>query len=413
MTENNPQNPNYYEDMIDLRELVKTVLNFKWIMLGVTVLTALSAFLVSSYIVSPKYEANAYVTLTEPILRAELESSIQVSPALPETGALAELAEADAIIDQVAVSLELTTYIKENEPDMAASLQGKSQLHLQVTATDPEIAAQIANGWAQVLVLRLNDLYGTGSSTIVVLEGEVQKAKYNWNTAQEGLENYLPQSQVEILEVRLAEQKNSLARYLYQIERNRNLISDGEVLKSQFTVMDKDFKLSTGSVLSIIALQQRAAGGISGTQFQFQADEVLGHGYLVEVGKNDIERLMAALKTQNEEFNAELSNVEEGIGELSVALESERYKVELLTQERDLARNAYIALANQFKETLITINQDRNTAKVSAEAIVPSRPSSPSVMINTFLAGFTGLMLSIVGVVINKWWNFPPKKQME
>jgi len=74
------------------------------------------------------------------------------------------------IIDQVAVSLNLVDYMEENKPDLEASLQGKSQLHLQVTATDPAIAAQIANGWAQVLVLRLDDLYGTGSSAIVVLE---------------------------------------------------------------------------------------------------------------------------------------------------------------------------------------------------------------------------------------------------
>ncbi|MGB2956423.1 MAG: Wzz/FepE/Etk N-terminal domain-containing protein, partial [Anaerolineales bacterium] len=310
MTEQNAQTPDYYENVIDLRQLVKIVLNYKWIIIGVTVIAALVSFLISAFVLSPKYEANAYVTLIEPIITAELEYSIQVSPALPETGALAELAEADAVIDQVAVSLNLLDYIEENKPDMAASLQGESQLHLQVTATDPEIAAQIANGWAQEMVLRINDLYGIGSSTIGVLESEVQKAKDNWNIAQESLETYLPQSQMEILEVQLAEQKNSLARYLNRIEGNRILISDGEVLKSQLADLDKDHKLSTGSALSVIALQQRAAGGISGTQFQFQADQVLGQGYLVEAGKNDIERLIGALKTQNEEFTAELTIIE-------------------------------------------------------------------------------------------------------
>lgn len=404
MTEQNAQTPDYYENVIDLRQLVKIVLNYKWIIIGVTVIAALVSFLISAFVLSPKYEANAYVTLIEPIITAELEYSIQVSPALPETGALAELAEADAVIDQVAVSLNLLDYIEENKPDMAASLQGESQLHLQVTATDPEIAAQIANGWAQEMVLRINDLYGIGSSTIGVLESEVQKAKDNWNIAQESLETYLPQSQMEILEVQLAEQKNSLARYLNRIEGNRILISDGEVLKSQLADLDKDHKLSTGSALSVIALQQRAAGGISGTQFQFQADQVLGQGYLVEAGKNDIERLIGALKTQNEEFTAELTIIEEGIGELSAALESEKHKVELLTQVRDLARNAYIALANQLKETRITQSQEEHSAKIGAEAIIPRKESASNLPLNTGLAAILGGMMAVCVVIIYAWW---------
>lgn len=275
---------------------------------------------------------------------------------------------------------------------------------MQVTATDPTIAAQIANGWAQVLVLRLNDLYGTGSSTVVVIESEVQKAKVIWNTAQEGLESYLPQSQVEILEVQLAEQKNSLARYLYQIEENRILISDGEVLKAQFAVMDKDLNLSTGSVLSIIALQQRAAGGISGTQFQFQSNAVLGQGYLVGDGKNDLERLIGAIKTQNEEFTTELTIIKESIGELSAALESERHKVELLTQERDLARSAYTALANQLEETRITQSQEEHSAKIGAEAMIPRKESDPNLLLNTALAAIISGLLALSLALVYAWW---------
>lgn len=413
MPETNPQNPNYYEDVMGLRVFVKTILNYKWLLLSVGVLTALLAFLVSSYIVPAKYEANAYVTLTEPIIRAELETSIQISPTLPETSALVELVMADAIINQVVESLKLANYMEENKLEMEVSLQGKSQLHLQVTTTNPKISAQIANGWAQVVVLRLNDLYGTGSLTIVVLKSEVQKAKDNWNIAQEELEVYLPQSQVDILEVKLFEQKNSLASYLNQIEQNKILISDGEVLQSQLSDLDKDLNLSTGYALSIITIQQRAAGEITGYQFQFQADEIFGQGYLVGDGKNDVERLIGALKTRNEEFIVELTIIEENIGELSVAFESEKYSLELLTQKRDLARNAYTALANQLEEIQITINQNWNMVKVSAEAVEPLVPSSPSVKINTFLAGFTGFLLSVCGVIIFNWWNSPTKKQTE
>ena len=93
------QNPTQYEEIIDVRKFIRALLHYKWLIIGASFLGAVAAFIVSSYLISAKYEANAYVTLTEPIIRAELESSIQVSPTLPETGALAELAEADAIIE--------------------------------------------------------------------------------------------------------------------------------------------------------------------------------------------------------------------------------------------------------------------------------------------------------------------------
>ncbi len=40
MAENKPQDP-YYEDVIDLRELVETLLKYKWIILAATLLAAL------------------------------------------------------------------------------------------------------------------------------------------------------------------------------------------------------------------------------------------------------------------------------------------------------------------------------------------------------------------------------------
>jgi len=76
MTESNSQTLNYYEDIIDLRGLVKTILDYKLIIIGVTVFAALASFLISAFVLLPKYEANAYVTITEPVIRAELESSI-------------------------------------------------------------------------------------------------------------------------------------------------------------------------------------------------------------------------------------------------------------------------------------------------------------------------------------------------
>jgi uncharacterized protein involved in exopolysaccharide biosynthesis len=377
----------------------------KWFIVGAALLAAIAAFIVSAFILSPQYQATSYVTITEPIIRAELDPAIQVSPSFPDTRALAELAEADAIVDQVAQELNLGVYFEEEDPELEAALQGQNQLRLRVTAADAGLAADIANAWAAIVVQRLNNLYGTGDQAIITLEGEVNRAREQWGDAQAKLEAYLPQSRVETLEVRLSDQKNALVRYLNKIENNQLLMDDIRALNSQLERYATDEKISIGNVLSIIAIQQRSVGGISGTQFQFQGSDVFGDTYTAAKVIQDLEVLHAALQKQNEFLQVEIEEIETRIGKLTVDLEVESHQLEQLTQERDLARSAYVALSNQLEETQIKINQQERSAKIVAEALVPQKVNKPRKIMITGFAFITALIASIGAVMVIDWWN--------
>ena len=395
--------PYYYEDVIDLRELVQTLLDYKWVVVGVTLLAALAAFLVSTFYLPPQYQASSFVTLTEPIIRAELDPSIQVSPNLPDTDGLAELAEADAMIRVVSKDLGLKVEDLRSF-EWQASMQGQSQLKLQVTAPTADFAAEAANRWAELMVSHLNDLYGTGDQTLETLEREVKLAKEEWTTAQTALEDYLPQSRVDVLEVRLAERKDLLSDTLTRIGYNQDLIRDIQALMAQVDNLKSEQDLSTGNALSIIALQQRASGGISGAQFQLQGGDIMGEEYTVKEGTEELDSLRSAILDQNREMQEELVDIEKSVLNISQELESERFAVEQLKEERDLARTAYTALANQLEETKITQAQEEHSAKVGVEAVVPEIKSGPRMMMNTALAGLIGMFLSIGGVLIADWW---------
>ena len=395
--------PYYYEDVIDLRELVQTLLDYKWVVVGVTLLAALAAFLVSTFYLPPQYQASSFVTLTEPIIRAELDPSIQVSPNLPDTAGLAELAEADAMVRVVSTDLGLK--VEEVRAfEWQASMQGQSQLMLQVTAPTADFAAEAANRWAELMVSHLNDLYGTGDQTLLTLKREVQLAKEEWTAAQTTLEDYLPQSRVDVLEVRLAERKDLLSDTLTRIGYNQDLIRDIQALMAQVDNLKSEQDLSTGNALSIIALQQRASGGISGAQFQLQGGDIMGEEYTVKEGTEELDSLRSAILDQNREMQEELVDIEKSVLNISQELESERFAVEQLKEERDLARTAYTALANQLEETKITQAQEEHSAKVGVEAVVPEIKSGPRMMMNTALAGLIGMFLSIGGVLIADWW---------
>jgi len=394
----------FSEEVIDLRELIRTLWAKKWLILGVTFIAGLAAFLVSSFLVPERYQAAAFITITEPNLRAELETSIQTEPVPLETSGLVELAESAELQALTFSALGVTDYEQQRSYEFSAVMPGEGQLRLGVTTEDPVLAAEAANAWAGVVSERLNELYGTSQETLTILESETAQAKIAWAEAQEALETYLPESQAESLGVELSEQKETLARYLDQVEGNQMLISYADALLSQLVLENDGGDLATGTSLSIIALQQRAAGEISGTQFQIQGDQIMGVDYAADKGRETLLGLIAALQEQNLDFEMEIELIQEGLGEISSRLESERFKVDQLSQERDLARQAYTALSSQLEETRITWAQEDRLVRIGAGAVEPQEPRGPNSLLNTALAVLIGGMLAIGGILLNDWW---------
>jgi len=176
-------------------------------------------------------------------------------------------------------------------------------------------------------------------------------------------------------------------------------------LLAQLVLEEDGEVLATGTALSIIALQQRAAGGISGTQFQIQGDQIMGVDYAADKGRETLLGLIAALQEQNLDFEMEIELIQEGLGEISSQLESERFKVDQLSQERDLARQAYTALSSQLEETRITWAQEDRPVKIGAQAVVPQHRSSPNVLLLTALVALMASVLSILVVLLEGWFQ--------
>ena len=411
--------PTYYEDTLDLRALVKTLLRWAWLIILAGILAAIAAFLTSKFVLDPRYESTALVAITEPSLVAELEPSIQVSPQLPDTQALSDLAEASDILKKVYEDPEVSGVLDEETTFtgfgemFAASLVGANQLRLVVTDTDPERAALIANVWAIITIDRLNDLYGDTKASYDMLKQQAETARQNWDAAQAALEQFLPQSQADVLEAQLEQAKNNLSTYLAQIDRNELLIQDVRSLDARLEVLNQTSDIPAGEALSLLALQQRASGvleetQVQSTQIQLSGSDVLGEGYTVRQAGASLDELVTSLHAQNEDFEALLPVMETKIKELNVRLEKETYQLDQLRERRDLARSAYHALSGQLEETRITLAQGDQTAKVAARAWAAEEPSTPRTLVNTSLAGVVGLMLAVGAVFVFEWWQAEP-----
>jgi uncharacterized protein involved in exopolysaccharide biosynthesis len=402
----------YLDNEIDLRELIRPLLKYKWWIIGIAVVTALLTFLASQFLLEKKYQARASIVFTQPLLNANLSQGIQMEPQLPDPKAVSDFAMSDDLLWGIYHSPQLSgqrdhglTFGKFKQ-GLNASLSGNTQVLLQATSPDPQVAAQIANAWAAAFTLRLNTLYGTSQSTVAALDQQVETAKGKWQQSEQALLDFLPKSQVDSLSAQLEEEQTAYNTQLGKIHAINQILSDAGALGEQLNAQAPGAPLSSGEALSLIALQQRATSGdLSGLQVQFSNPDLLTGQSTVADAQESLKQFGEALKSQQADLNASLVGMETQLAKLKTQLESAQYQEAQLTQQRDLAQNAYQALAGQATSSNIALAAGGEIAKLAGTAMPPNKPVSPRVLINATLAGVLGLMLAVFGVLVTAWWR--------
>ena len=402
------------DDVIDLRELVKTLLKYKWIIIAVMIVAVGGAFLISKFLIPEVYEATSYVIFTEPSLVADLESSIQIEPSVPDAEAITDLVQADSILREVYEIKDVEQVLEDGlqfplfKNKFNAKLVGSSQLRLQVSDQDPECAALIANIWAQVVVDHLNRLYGTTQDAYAQLNEQLQTAQQTWDDKQQLLENALAESEVESLESQYIQEQEKLSKIHQKIMCNELLLADLDMFREFLDARPEDEALRFEDIISVLSLRQRWMGGLDKLQLEVDRESLFGSGYTTVQVQSMIQEMMEIISRDNLRLELELSIQEELLPSLKSELEQANYNEELRRGERDLARSAYVALSAQLEETRISLAQEDQTAKVAASADCPEKPVSPRVVMISGLAGLVALVLSIVSVLLFDWWVVKP-----
>ena len=183
-----------YEDEIDIRELIIKLWSHRIVILGVTLLVALAAGLISAFSMPHQFQATATVTLIQSNLSGQSmysnlssgeglsQSQQSISNPLnpfyssksPLPSDLVTWATSDSVLTQVlhvpniAAQTDGLT-LEALRSKMNASGIGASLIQLQVTQNDPQDAAALANAWASVMVNGLNNVYGVPESGLSLL----------------------------------------------------------------------------------------------------------------------------------------------------------------------------------------------------------------------------------------------------
>jgi uncharacterized protein involved in exopolysaccharide biosynthesis len=383
-------------------------------------ITATLAFLISIFLLKPQYEATALVIIMKPSLITELETKIQMlqqSPQLemPPIEERADLAESDEILQNVYQNPEVVSQRNVNskasfedfKDNVEAISLGTTQLKLTVSDTIPEKSATIANIWSQAVVERLNALYGMDEETYTLLETQYTQAEQKLETKQAKLEAYLSDSRIVAIEGKIDQTQTRLDSAHNTIAWNKILLSDIAAFDRILSNQSSQAGLLFEDFLTLLAFRRRVMGSYDDLQFQIQIDreKFLGNDYSVERARENLRNLINSLEKQNDELEEEIIDLENAVTNLNAKLEKENYHLDQLRLERDMARDTYQALAGQLEENRISLDQQDQIAKVSAQAIVPEEPVAPRILLNTVLAGIFGLMLMIGVAFFLDWWQ--------
>ncbi len=403
-----------YEDQIDMREVIRALWRKRRIILVITLATALVALVISIFL--PKtYQATAYVAIRTPIMEFTTNQGLVTTPVLPDLAALMDLVKTPGLLatvvadpDIIAANNVQPLSVTELNDMVDSSVLGKDQLRLQVTDTDPKRASLLANAWATIAADKINSTYGV-AAVAQSLKEQVTQARQIYDQDQTILEQELSKNQVDVFNAQLQNEKNDLNCVLEENSATNHVLTDLQVLQQRLEPLPGDTQLSLGDALALTTLQQRAlssevcTGNTQNLQVQISSDTL--SSLTVNSGLEIIGHVQTVLKTQQTALTSQENMLEGHIPQLSSKLETAQNQVTQLTAVRDQARSLYETLSNQQQQLAAIQTKANQIATLNVQAVPPEKESSPKVGMNTALAGISGLMLSVFGVLVVEWWQ--------
>lgn len=384
----------YPRERIDLRELILTVWDRKWIVLGAAIIFGLIAFFISSYLVPVRYRASAVVTVTVRSTWIELI----------EKG-ISKMARSEEVLDSTYAELGITELEEQRNLEFVAFMEYWGQLELEVSSDDPDLAARAANLWAEMVYKRIYDVLGASEEFLNMIEEEVAQAETNWITAKNELNEYLSESHLETYPLDLAKAESTLVAYREVIDRNLLTISDAMTLEGQIEGVTPSETLNSWIDLNLINLLGRAGALDEELHQQIQNDHSLNLELSPAEALLMLQQFRAALESQNQQLEEETAALEDEISILASSLEIEQDQIDDLILKRDLARTTYKELADQLTDFQISQNQVDQEVMISTRALPPTEASNPNSLAVAGFAGISGALVTMLGLLFFGWWT--------
>jgi len=393
----------YHQDYaVDLRQCVRVVARRWWLIVLAMVLAAAGAFVVSG-LQGPTYQATALVVIGKPRYVVNFDPRIEVlSDKAVQGSALATLATSDEVLTEVLDKVE--DALPGDRRDLATlkamvtAKAGRDPSLLKLTArgTNPKLAADIANVWAEALVVHANRVYGVGDRSVRFFEVEVARAKEKLDQAERALAAYQGQNELPVMEARYASLRSLQAQYLAEQRRIEGLLLDVATLRSQLDARLPTDLLTFDDQLAVLGLSLKSLNAEVSAPVQLQITDMDSlTGRTVSEALTYLNTLEENLRIKYADMDTRLTELGPVLQHLQERMERLRSKENQLVQMRDLARQTYVAMVRELEGARIVSQDSASRTRVASTAEIPERPVGTRRLVVATLAGVVGLMLGL------------------
>ncbi len=455
------------EELIDLQPYLSILLKYWWIILGLTVVGSLFGAL----FISPRrllYEARAKVIIVpsrselslEPKFRTVSDQAVAKADLVSRRDALVGLVRNAAIATQVINTLKDQLPTELRDPvvlvEMVNGQGGPGDLiEIIVQADRSEWAALVANAWAVEYENYINQVYsGDAAKSKKEISQQVDKAKGDYESAQQALVDVLTQNRMDELKQQIEEKQNlvksleaarqsafrkrteaavkTLDDYYQTKLKLEQLLADVKSLHMQIRQGGRDGYASNALAILLLKSGVYASSNIPGN-LALQLSVPTVSETLDEITEADVARQLRDLQSMIDALQARLADLDQVISKLSqemvsaqsdwmlpgytgdrpfpqtidtlqqeirslqAELEREQAKHRELVRARDLAWETYSTVARKLAELSVASDLTGTVVRRASPAIQPTKPLSDKQLRlrNVLTYGVIGLALSV------------------
>lgn len=395
------------EEEIDLRPYIEAIVKRWYWIVGVALLAAIVAFIVTS-LTPPTYKATALVAVVAPRDVVQFDARIRETTTTQPLRAFPQLALSDqvlqSLLEQQPIAGVDTAQELRNSLSAAAG-DDTSIIQLAATSQKPAEAAALVNAWATVFVNWANEVYtGQSSQQVSFFEEQLVAAEAELRVAEEALVTFQAINRTEIISNTLAAYATTQSEYLTAQRRNGQLTRQVQELRDQLATGNTQ-PVTLADQLTALSLQLQAFGAETAVPIQLQ---VADSATLTTASRSEqlalLDSLLATLAAQARQIEAELAAIEPHMLALQQQREEANTEYNRLLRSQTVTESAYMALAHKVEEKRITSQDTSSGFRLASQAGVPTSPANSNRLLILGAAILGGVLTTAV-LLGSVWWQ--------
>jgi uncharacterized protein involved in exopolysaccharide biosynthesis len=413
------------DETIDLRPYVEAIVRYFWLIGGAIVLAI--AVGVALYFSGNTFEATALATIPDPTQQVQFDSRIKdVLDPSEMLAAYPELAMSDEVLGRVLTRAQETpagtnvATVGQLRGMMAVSTAGDPRLfRLTVASEDPQLAAELANLWAEEFVAAVESVYSGGG--LEFFTDQLNEAALELRAADDALVAFQTTNRQGIVDNELASLHEQHRAYLTEKRTLTQILDDIDGLRTQLEANATD-TVNLADQLAALTVQLRAYESVPQSVQTFsesmavqapaaaQAPWQLSIGADTQLTTGDRAQQLQLLDALRRSIEMSLVDIETQRAALEgpiFVLQTEKQRLfnegERLIRNREIAQETYDSVARKVDEE--RIGAAETIARVASRATAPEQPDRPNLLVLLPLLAIAAALLSAAVIVILTWWR--------